>query len=353
MLIAPEHKLYISPQSILIIQLGDIGDVIWSIPTFRALKASFPEALLSVVTRKPYGDFLLDDPSISKVFQISDIWQQVKLMLHIRRERFDLLFDLRADDRGTVVTFISGAKMKCALHYPGRFWRDKAFTHLLQEAPPRERFYGAAEQSLRIVRGFGIKEITYMPQIIVVEETRKKAVELLAAHGVAPGSFWVSISPFSRWPYKEWGMDKWREVALFVWHQYRMPAIIVGSKEEQSRAEKLIAGATSPMINLTGRTNLRELAALLKMSKLHMGVDSAPPHVAAAVGTRNLTVYGPTDWRDWVLPDPQNHVVSTDMSCSPCYQKGCDGRGISRCLDNLSADKVIDALQTMEDSIVV
>ncbi|HDQ04858.1 MAG TPA: glycosyltransferase family 9 protein, partial [Deltaproteobacteria bacterium] len=161
-----------------------------------------------------------------------------------------------------------------------------------------------------------------------------------------------SVNPFSRWSYKEWDAGKWREVISFIWREYHLPAVIVGSVEEQKRAEILISDTASPVINLTGRTNLRELAALLKMSKLHIGVDSAPPHIAAAVGTPNLTIYGPSDWRDWVLPDKKNQVVVTDMPCSPCYQKGCDGSGISKCLEDITADTVTANVRTIMDALI-
>lgn len=354
MIVAPEHRLDIIPRKILVIQLGDIGDVVWSIPTFRAIKASFPAAGLFVVTRKPYGDLLLDDVSIEKIFQVSGggIWPQIKPIWEIKKERFDLLFDLRGDDRGAVMSLLSGARTRCALYYPGLHLRNRAFTHLIEKPVPREKKYGAAEQSLRIMRKFGIPEVTYAPQISVKEETKKKVERLLVAEGIATGSAWVSVNPFSRWSYKEWDAGKWREVISFIWREYHLPAVIVGSVEEQKRAEILISDTASPVINLTGRTNLRELAALLKMSKLHIGVDSAPPHIAAAVGTPNLTIYGPSDWRDWVLPDKKNQVVVTDMPCSPCYQKGCDGSGISKCLEDITADMVTANVRTIMDVLI-
>jgi heptosyltransferase-3 len=89
------------------------------------------------------------------------------------------------------------------------------------------------------------------------------------------------------------------------------------------------------------------MAALLQMSRLHIGVDSAAPHIAAAVGTPTITIYGPSDWCDWAPPGERNQVVLPDMDCSPCHKKGCDGSGRSKCLDNLPVVKVQDAVETM------
>jgi heptosyltransferase-3 len=129
-----------------------------------------------------------------------------------------------------------------------------------------------------------------------------------------------------------------------------MPTIIIGSAAERQRAAELIEASQSPVYNFAGKTTLREMAALLQMSRLHIGVDSAAPHIAAAVGTQTLTIYGPTDWRDWAPPGEKNKVVLPDMPCSPCYRKGCEGKGISQCLDNLPVDKVQKTVAAMLDN---
>jgi heptosyltransferase-3 len=83
---------------------------------------------------------------------------------------------------------------------------------------------------------------------------------------------------------------------------------------------------------------------------LHIGVDSAAPQIAAAVGTPTLTIYGPSDWREWAPPGEKNKVVLPDMDCSPCYKKGCNGSGRSDCLDKLAVAKVQDVVETMLDN---
>jgi len=354
MLISAQHKINIPVRKILVIQLGDIGDVVWAIPAFWALKAAFPQAGLSVLVRNPNGDLLLDDPHIDKIFQVDQqsVFKGLQLLKNLRREKFDLLFDLRADDRGAFISFLSEAKMRAALYCPGLFWRNRAFTHLVDPPPVKERILGAAEQSLKIIRGFAIKETTSTPQIFVAEKLKDKISALLTEEKVETTHGWVSINPFSRWSYKEWDMDKWRQLASFVWQKYKMPVIITGSIAERKRADELAAESNSPIYNLAGKTSLREMAALLQMSRVHIGVDSAAPHIAAAVGTPTITIYGPSDWRDWAPPGDRNQVVLPDMDCSPCHKKGCDGNGRSKCLDNLAVAKVQGAVETMLNKVV-
>jgi len=186
MLISTKHKIDIPIRKILVIQLGDIGDVVWAIPAFWSLKDAFPQAGLSVLVRNPNGDLLLDDPHIDKIFQVDQqsLFKGFQLLKNLRREKFDLLFDLRADDRGAFISFFSGAKIKSALYCRRLFWRNRAFTHLVDPPPPKERILGAAEQSLKIIRGFAIKETTSTPRIFVAEKLKEKISKLLTEEKV-------------------------------------------------------------------------------------------------------------------------------------------------------------------------
>ena len=338
MIIAAQHEINIPINKILIIQLGDIGDVVWMIPALRALKNAYPQAQLKILTRHPNAEILLDDPSITGSFQVRPkrkIQDSLKLLCALRREKFDLVIDLRSDDRGAVTSFLTGAPVRAALFYPGLSWRNRLFTHRVNPPPDKERILGAAEQSLKIIRGLGIKEEITIPQIIVSAEAEQKARQIIEKEKIIAKNGWVSINPFSRWSYKEWGMEKWRQLMSFI-----MPAVIIGSEEERERVAKYFSNAPSPVYNLAGKTLLRETPALLKMSRLHIGVDSAAPHIAAAVGTPTITIYGPSDWRDWAPIGENNKAIFSDMPCSPCYKKGCNGEGRSLCLENMAVKNV-------------
>lgn len=341
MIIAAQHKINIPIKKILIIQLGDIGDVVWAIPSYRSVKSAYPEADLFVLTRAPNGDLLLDDPHITSVFQAKKNFRESLILLQkLRRLRLDLVIDLRSDDRGAFTSFFSKAKMRVALFYPGLFRRNHLFTHLIDPLPEKERVLGAAEQSLKIIRGLGIKEETSVPQIIVSAESERKVRQIISVENITAENGWTSINPFSRWPYKELPMDKWVKLTTHIWQKYGMPVVVIGSEAERRRADDLISTCPTPMYNLSGKTTLREMPELLKSSRLHIGVDSAAVHIAAAVGTPTVTIYGPSDWRDWAPPGEKNKVVFSDMDCSPCYKKGCDGNGRSLCLENMDVNKV-------------
>jgi heptosyltransferase-3 len=166
---------------------------------------------------------------------------------------------------------------------------------------------------------------------------------LLLANGLEPKGKWITINPFSRWKYKEWDNAKWTAVIDQIWEMYRMPAVLIGAPEEFAGCSEIILKREGRAFNLAGQTKLDELAAVISMSSLHLGVDSAAPHIAAALGTPTVTVHGPTDWRSWRVADANHRVVNATMDCIPCSMTGCDGSNQSRCLEDLDILPVLSA----------
>ncbi len=352
MKIAEHFARFQDIRRILVVQLGDIGDVVWSTPTFRAVKEHYGVPV-SVIVREGSGALLTADPSIHEVFEIPARSQncvqrslkQMALIRALRAARFDLVFDLRSDDRGAIMTFLTGAPRRASLYYERvSFWRNRLFTHLAIPNSPGERHRGAAEQSLRIVRAFGIPTPDEIPRLWVAEESSLQVDRLLEREGIASRGGWVTLNPFSRWSYKEWDLRKWSEVIDRLGEEFRIETVLVGSGAERGKAQLLCRERTA-VHNLAGMTTLAQLAALLQRSRLHIGVDSAAPHIAAAAGTPTVTIYGPTDWHDWA-PIGENHrVVVSPLSCVPCFRKGCDGQGKSRCLDELTVGEVMETIR--------
>lgn len=357
MLIKGDKLISKDIRSILLIQLGDIGDVVWATPTFRAVKETYPEANVSVLLREGFGSLLEADPHIHKIFEVKRYREhflkkaikQLSFIRDLRRERFDLVFDLRSDDRGAYMAFLTGSPIRAALLYRGLKWRNLLFTHLAEPTPPKERIYGAAEQSLLVVRGFGIETEDGIPKLLVSEKAGESVKQLLKREGVAAVSRWITLNPFSRWQYKEWSYEKWVRIIDWLWKEYGISTVLVGAPEEREKSIAIVKKYSGRIFNLTGRTTLSELAAVLNLSSLHIGVDSAAPQIAAAVGTPTITIYGPSEWLVWAPPGEMHSVVTPDRDCAPCHQKGCDGSGISKCLEELAVDKVKGAIQGFLD----
>jgi predicted lipopolysaccharide heptosyltransferase III len=361
MIVKNNHLITGDIHNILIIQLGDIGDVVWTTPTLWAIKAKYPNAHMSVLLREGIGNLLQEDPSIDKIFEVkkhrgnlmSRTVRQLRFIRELRKTHYDLVIDLRADDRGAIMSFLTGARIRGAQFYTGLpFWRNRLFTHLVDSIPPMEKILGASEQSLRVIRGFGIDAKTRVPRLWVSDQVTRTAHRLLIEYGIESEMYdsscrFMTINPFSRWTYKEWTHEKWVSVIDWLWEEFNIPAVIVGSGEEAERAAGLVKKCSRVAYNLAGKTTLAELAGILSLSGFHLGVDSAAPHIAAAVGTPTLTIYGPSDWRDWAPVGDKHRVVMSRMDCVPCHKKGCTGSERSLCLDTLEVSTVQDAIREM------
>lgn len=355
-----QHTLPENIKNILIIQLGDIGDVVLTTPTLWAVKEAYPEARLSILLREGNGSLLEADPSIYKTYEVKKYTgsflvkaiRQIGFIRELRQEHFDLVFDLRSDERGAFMSFITGAPIRASLyHQDVSPWRNFLFTHLVRPSQENVRTsFGAAEQSLRIVRGFGIETKATTPKLWILEPVRERMQRLVSdlysswrGNDQTEVKRWITLNPFSRWAYKEWTDDKWVQIVDWLWRDFKIAAVIVGSEAERKRASELASACIGKASNLAGKTSLVELATLLSLSSLHVGVDSAAPHIAAAVGTPTITLYGPSDWRDWAPVGDRHRVVVPDMDCVPCHKKGCNGNGRSECLETLG----IEPMQTV------
>ncbi len=341
-------------RNILIIQPGDIGDVVLTAPTIRAVKQAHPGARVSILVREPFCSLLRADPSLDEVIGLAKgggsffrkLCEQWHFIRRLRQACYDLVLNLRTGDRGTILTLLTGARERVGWGVgPGRNWKSFCFTQAIRHCPPDPpATHPGANQSLRMVRAIGMDTADSTPRLHVAPADRQRAVELLAECGLAPSGPWVTSNPFARWKYKEWDGGKWQEVIDRLWDAHRFSAVLIGSREEAAACADIVAGREGRAFNLAGKTSLGELAAVLSLSRLHLGVDSAAPHIAAAVGTPTVTIHGPTDWRAWRIADDRHRMVTPSMDCVPCNRKGCDDTERSRCLEELDVATVMNAV---------
>ena len=346
-------------RNILLIQLGDIGDVVLSFPAIRALHENFPQSNTVVAVREKAKELIEDCKWATNVISINEekrtwieeLTYQKKFFSRLRKFHFDLAIDIKPGDRGAILAFLSGAPQRVSFFADdGKLWRNRVFTHLATDEPKPGRHM--TEYYLGLLEAYNIKTDQIWPEHDVPEYRYQKAKALLRNEDVQSDRTIIAVQPFSLWKYKEWGVDKYIQLINWLISEYDVSIIITGSLRERERADEIINKCPQNTFNLAGKTSIGTLAAVFKTCRLFIGVDSAGVHIAAAVGLPTVCIFGPSSYIDWAPRGSQHQVVHKDFPCVPCQNKGCQGSEISRCLEELTFEEVRAVVKTQMDLIL-
>lgn len=336
-------------QNILLIQLGDIGDVVLSLPAAKLLHDYFSGSALVMSVQQKAAGLLEDIPYISDVISIDkqkhrlreNVAYQQNLISRLRKGKFTLAVDLRTGTRGMMMALISGAAERVGrLDHGPQWWRRRLFSHLVQPDPEKELKQYASEHHLNILKPFGLIPKNKTPRLYVAQKKTDEISFLLNQEGVARDRAIVAVHPFTLWKYKEWDNGKWVSLISHLSGARDLTVIIIGAKDEQQRGRELSSRCRGEVYNLVGKTDIGALPALLQHCRLVVGVDSGVLHVAAAVDTPTIGLFGPTSPITWGPEGAKHLIVSKPWECAPCRQKGCQGTGVSRCLEELTYGEV-------------
>jgi heptosyltransferase-3 len=336
-----------SPGSILLIQLGDIGDVVLTLPCVRALRENFPQARIAVAVRDKAAELLADCPWLDRVIAVTKpsgtLGEKIRLQndffRSLRSLHCDLAIDLRTGTRGAILAFLSGASQRIGFYAEdGRLWRNRLFTGLLQREYSPDLH--VVDYLLCLLAAFGIPAERKPPELAVAVDKQERIRILLSEAAVPHDKIIVAVQPFSLWQYKEWGKEKYVALIRWLMAEYGVAVIVTGSAAEKDRAGEIVRGGEAGCYNLAGETSMADYAALLQRCRLFIGVDSAGLHIAAAVGTPTVGIFGPSSPVSWAPVGREHLVVQKNLPCVPCRQKGCGNSEKSRCLDELTLEEV-------------
>ena len=339
-------------RNILLIQLGDIGDVVLSFPCIRALRENFPKARVIVAVREKAKGLIEDCPWASGVISVNkenrglkkEIIYQAKFFSYVRKFSFDLAIDLRTGTRGAILAFLSGAHQRIGFYAAdGKVWRNRVFTHLAHlKGEPEQHM---ASYYLNLLINYNLRTNNIWPEIEIPLEKLKEVKSVFRNENISSDLPIVAVQPFSLWKYKEWGMEKYAALIRWIVSEYGFPVIVSGSPEEKARADALKKMSGPNVYNFAGKTSISMFAAVLKACRLFIGGDSAGIHIAAAVGTPTVGIFGPASVSVWAPRGERHTVVYKNLPCTPCDLKGCESMGVSECLEELTVDEVLSVVK--------
>lgn len=339
----------------LIIKLRHHGDVLVSSPVFSALKAHAPQAEIDALVYADTAEMLTLHPAISQVHVVGRHWKRLGVIGQLRAEvalfnslkarGYDLVIHLTEHWRGAWLCRLLKPRWSVGPVIAGRSRRwQESFTHL--QASPKNALRHMAEANLDALRRIGIQPGPDERSMLLIPGA--VADQRVAVHlekfGLQ-GQHFIHVHPASRWFFKCWPVARMASLIETLQNEgYVVVLTAAPSPEEKAMLEAIQARLSRPAFSLSGELSLKELAALTRQARLFIGVDSAPMHIAAAVGTPTLALFGPSgekQWGPWGVPS--RVVSSTRHACRPCGIDGCGGGKVSDCLSSLTVDEVLAA----------
>ena len=346
-------------QRVLIIKLRHHGDVLLSSPVFSVLKTHAPQAEIDALVYGDTAEMLTLHPAINIVHTIDRQRKNHGLLAHVRAEwtllqalrkrHYDLIVHLTDHPRGAWISRLCGARWGVARKVSGRGgWWNNAFTHFFSS--PRAALRHTVELNLDALRRIGVFPDQNERSLILVAGDRADAriSSLLQDLGLESTPF-IHLHPASRWHFKCWPIEKMAGLIKRLQNEgQRIVLSAAPDAAEISMIEAIQGQLEQPVPSLAGQLSLKELAALSARARLFIGVDSAPMHIAAAMGTPVVALFGPSgdkEWGPWAVA--HRVVASNTHSCRPCGIDGCGGSKVSDCLTSLPVEQVHRAVQEL------
>jgi len=341
-----------APERILIIKPSSLGDIVHALPVLAGLRRAYPDAHIAWLAASAFAPLLDGNPLLDEVIpfdrrRYGKMWRSPRatvafwrLVALLRRSRFDLVLDLQGLLRSGLLAFLSGAPQRIGAA-GAREGARLLYTRLYR---PPDSARHAVDKLLFVLAELGLPiEQTEFP-LAVTEHERGEAAALLAEVVGTPIERYSALLPGARWASKRWPAERWGGLVDRMAAGGLPPVVLLGAADEQQRAQRVVAASCAPLINLVGRTNLRQLVALLDGADEVVCCDSGPMHIAAALGRRVTAVFGPTDPSRTGPYGEHVRVVSRELSCAPCLRRRCP-LGHHDCLERLEVDAVYGSLR--------
>lgn len=336
--------------NILIVKLSAIGDVIHTLPPLAVLRTHYPDAHITWVIEEAASGLIVNHPHLDSIIvsrrkswikdlqngRFNKVIKEILSFIRALKSRpYDLVIDFHGLLKSAMIVWLSGGKRK--LGYDSLQELSGLF---LTEKIPEDMNKHAVDRYLDFVRYLGADADNPSFIIPIDDDAHNHVEHLLRANKLEPGSPFIAVSPQALWETKLWDDDKFAGLCDQIAAELKIPVILTGS--EQSAIVSIQSRMHFPAVNLAGQTTLQELACLFSFAEMLITTDSGPMHLAAAMGTPVVALFGPTDPKRTGPYGKGHRVIRQDLPCSPCFLKTCDTK---QCMTGLSVDIVFKAVK--------
>lgn len=321
-----------------------VGDLVMATPILSDLRRTYPNAYITAMCRAPYGDLLRENPDINELFcfnkgsSFGPGCDRKAVIETLKKGRYDL-----------------GVLLTHSLSSAWLFWQGKVLTRVGYNGNGRGLLLSSGvrlpkqmhQQHLvktykMLLAPLGIEVSDARPRIHLTEKETESAKFLLQQHGVSDQSLVVGINPGATYgSAKCWLPDRFREVTKQLLKEEDLFVVYFGDQATTTLVKEICKGLSPRVVNLAGLTSMRELAALINLCDVLLTNDSGPMHVADALDTEVVALFGSTNE---IVTGPYNKgtVIHKHVDCSPCYQRTCPID--FRCMKRIESHEVHQAI---------
>ena len=339
-------------QRIAVFKMRNIGDVLMITPLLRAIRETWPKARITVIVNSGTEAMLAHNPHIDEtlVYQRGGgLGAELRFLGELRKRRLDLTIGLTEGDRTAWYSLWCRAPIRMGIaYYKWKKYDIRRLAYTLAATSISPKFHEVPRHFLLLEQA-GLKLHSMEPGklcLAVPDDLRAWARKELAP--LRPARI-VHIHPVSRWLWKCWGNEAMAEI--IDWLQTERGARVVLTTgpvaRELDRAREIFALCRTKPLFHDGKLSLTQIAALLAESDGYFGVDTAPMHMAAAVGVPVVALFGPTNARNWGPWTPLAQVLSRECPCKGNVQQTCDWTKVRACLAAITVQEAQEALDTM------
>ncbi len=332
---------------ILISRMKYIGDIVLTTPIIRAVRAACPDAYIAYLGEKDSVSLLLNFPGLDEIigfdFARPTVAESARVVRLLRKRDFDLVLDLFSNPRTALLSFLSGARVRVGLERKGR---GQLYTI---RVPGDGAVRTAVEFHQQFIRAAGIPPVPGPTEIVLTESEKQDAAEFL--RGCLKGNArhpLVGIHPGATWPAKRWLPERFAALADALTTDLGAQVIVTSGPHDTGAVESVVAAAAHPPTVLPV-VGLRKLAAVISLCDVFVSNDAGPMHIAAAVGTPTIGLFGPGQEEIWFPYDSADgHIaLRKDVPCHPCHLDFCNrsGDGFMECMKLLAVSDVVMAIQ--------
>lgn len=337
---------------LLLIKLSALGDVIQTLPTLEALREAFPTAEITWLVEEAAAPLLQYHPALDTLLisrrqawlraartwrQWPVVWSEVRqLLMELRRRPFTAVVDLQGLGKSALWTWLARSPRK--LGFAGT--REYSYLALNERLPPYDPDEHAVRRYLRLAQHLGATSPNLRFRVALPLGAGDQLQEIWQE---AAGPV-IVLHPGTRWPSKQWPTMSLARLADALARDFQARVVFTGSRGDKPLIAQCQAAMQTRALDLSGRTDLWDLTRLFFHVDAAVTTDTGPMHLAAAVGTPVVAVFGPTaPWRTGPC-GRQHRVVYTGAPCSPCRQRQCPD---PLCLSQLPMEAVLAAVRAV------